>query len=77
MQFLFTDTAEADALAQTVDEACVLLANYNGRLSDELTERKRVAKMLRNYIMAQKNALVESERKLQVLLLKQRRKSDF
>lgn len=60
-----TDTAEADVLAQAVDEACVLLANYNSRLSDELTERKRVAKMLRNYIIAQKNTLVESESKLQ------------
>ena len=60
------DTAEADALAQTVDEACSLLANYNSRLSEELAERKRVAKMLRNYITSQKNILVDSESKLQV-----------
>lgn len=62
---LHVDTAEADALAQTVDEACALLAGYNSRLADELVERKRVAKMLRSYIIAQKNALTESETKLQ------------
>jgi len=62
---LCLDTAEADALAQTVDEACALLASYNSRLADELVERKRVAKMLRSYIIAQKNALAESETKLQ------------
>lgn len=60
-----TDTGEADALAKTVDEACSLLASYNARLADELLERKRVAKMLRNYIQAQKAALAESEQKLQ------------
>jgi len=59
------DTSEADALAQTVDEACALLASYNSRLADELVERKRVAKMLRSYIISQKNALTESETKLQ------------
>ena len=59
-----SDTAEADALAKTVDEACALLTNYNGRLADELVERKRVAKMLRNYIVSQKEALNESEQKL-------------
>lgn len=60
-----SDTGEADALAKTVDEACTLLASYNARLSDELHERKRVAKMLRNYIQAQKSMLTESESKLQ------------
>jgi len=52
-------------LAQTVDEACALLAGYNSRLADELVERKRVAKMLRSYIVAQKSALSASEAKLQ------------
>ena len=52
-------------MAQTVDEACALLASYNSRLADELIERKRVAKMLRSYIIAQKSALSESETKLQ------------
>jgi len=48
-----------------VDDACTLLANYNARLADELVERKRVAKMLRNFITSQKDALVDSEKKFQ------------
>lgn len=65
------DTAEADALAKSVDEACSLLASYNSRLAEELLERKRIAKMLRNFIASQKEALVESEKKYQVGFLKQ------
>lgn len=59
-----SDTAEADALMKTVDDACTLLTDYNTRLAEELTERKRVAKMLHNYIVYQKEALNDSEQKL-------------
>ena len=49
-----------------VEEARVLLAEYNTRLAKELEERKRVARMLRDFIAAQKEALTESEQRLQV-----------
>ena len=53
-------------LTQTVNEAVVLLAEYNSRLSCELSDRKKVAKMLHDYISAQKLALPDSEKKLEV-----------
>ena len=59
-----SDTAEADTLMKTVDEACTLLNDYNTRLAKELSERKVAAKMLKNYIHYQKKALNESGDKL-------------
>ena len=56
-------------LSKTVDEATSLLADYNTRLSSELSDRKKVAKMLRDYIAAQKQALTESETRLEVSFL--------
>ena len=63
-----TDKGDAIELRKTVDEAVTLLADYNSRLSSELADRKKVAKMLRDYIAAQKSALVESENKLEVMV---------
>ncbi|ESN99499.1 hypothetical protein HELRODRAFT_84234 [Helobdella robusta] len=59
-----SDTSEADALMKTVDEACAILTEYNSRLADEMSERKRIAKMLHNFIIYQKEALNDSEAKL-------------
>ena len=60
------DQGDALELRKTVDEAVSLLTSYNSRLSSELGDRKKVAKMLRDYIAAQKSALTESEAKLEV-----------
>ena len=60
------DRESAYALSQTVEEACGLLSQYNSRLQVELQERKHVAKMLRDFVAAQKTAQVEAEEKLQV-----------
>lgn len=49
-----------------VEEARLLLMDYNSRLTAELDERKRVAIMLHNFIAAQKEAITRAERKLQV-----------
>jgi regulator of Ty1 transposition protein 103 len=62
----FADQGEASELTKKVEDACNLLVNYNGRLAAELQERKRVARMLRDYLVSQKTALSESEKKLQV-----------
>ena len=53
-------------LMATVDEACLLLGDYNGRLAAELDERKRVAKMLFDYIVAQKESLNVAQNRLMV-----------
>ncbi|XP_060793717.1 regulation of nuclear pre-mRNA domain-containing protein 1B isoform X2 [Neoarius graeffei] len=60
-----TDKEAADKLSKTVDEACLLLAEYNGRLAAELEDRRQLARMLTEYINSQKEALNEREKKLE------------
>ncbi|KAL1021068.1 hypothetical protein UPYG_G00008310 [Umbra pygmaea] len=60
-----TDKEAADKLSKTVDEACLLLAEYNGRLAAELEDRRQLARMLTEYIGGQKEALAEREKKLE------------
>ncbi|KAK0151070.1 Regulation of nuclear pre-mRNA domain-containing protein 1B [Merluccius polli] len=60
-----TDKEAADRLSKTVDEACLLLAEYNGRLAAELEDRRQLARMLTDYISSQKDALGEREKKLE------------
>uniref|UniRef100_A0A3Q3X0E7 CID domain-containing protein n=1 Tax=Mola mola TaxID=94237 RepID=A0A3Q3X0E7_MOLML len=60
-----TDKDAADKLSKTVDEACLLLAEYNGRLAAELEDRRQLARMLTEYIGTQREALMEREKKLE------------
>ncbi|XP_042187694.1 regulation of nuclear pre-mRNA domain-containing protein 1B isoform X1 [Callorhinchus milii] len=60
-----TDKESADRLSRTVDEACMLLADYNGRLAAELEDRKQLARMLADYVRIQKEILAEKEHKLE------------
>ena len=60
------DKEAADKLSKIVDEACLLLAEYNGRLAAELEDRRQLARMLTDYISCQKEALTEREKKLEV-----------
>ncbi|XP_028849985.1 regulation of nuclear pre-mRNA domain-containing protein 1B [Denticeps clupeoides] len=60
-----TDKEAADKLSKTVDEACLLLAEYNGRLAAELEDRRQLARMLTEYIHSQKEALAVREKKLE------------
>ncbi|XP_076596961.1 regulation of nuclear pre-mRNA domain-containing protein 1B [Chaetodon auriga] len=60
-----TDKDAADKLSKTVDEACLLLAEYNGRLAAELEDRRQLARMLTEYISSQREALMEREKKLE------------
>lgn len=62
------DKEAADKLSKTVDEACLLLAEYNGRLAAELEDRRQLARMLTEYIGSQKEALTEREKKLEACL---------
>lgn len=64
--FLNLDKDAADKLSKTVDEACLLLAEYNGRLAAELEDRRQLARMLTEYINSQREALTEREKKLEV-----------
>ncbi|TNN48599.1 Regulation of nuclear pre-mRNA domain-containing protein 1B [Liparis tanakae] len=62
------DKEAADKLSKTVDEACLLLAEYNGRLAAELEDRRQLARMLTEYINSQREALMEREKKLEARL---------
>uniref|UniRef100_A0A8C0FN58 Regulation of nuclear pre-mRNA domain containing 1B n=1 Tax=Bubo bubo TaxID=30461 RepID=A0A8C0FN58_BUBBB len=61
-----TDKEAAERLSKTVDEACLLLAEYNGRLAAELEDRRQLARMLIEYTQNQKDVLTEKEKKLEV-----------
>ncbi|KAM9295964.1 LOW QUALITY PROTEIN: regulation of nuclear pre-mRNA domain-containing protein 1B [Gastrophryne carolinensis] len=60
-----TDKEAAERLSKTVDEACLLLAEYNGRLAAELDDRRQLAKMLMEYTQSQKETLTSKEKKLE------------
>ncbi|XP_069608377.1 regulation of nuclear pre-mRNA domain-containing protein 1B isoform X1 [Ranitomeya imitator] len=60
-----TDKEAAERLSKTVDEACLLLAEYNGRLAAELDDRRQLARMLLEYTQSQKEALSNKEKKLE------------
>ncbi|EHB05428.1 Regulation of nuclear pre-mRNA domain-containing protein 1B [Heterocephalus glaber] len=59
------DKEAAERLSKTVDEACLLLAEYNGRLAAELEDRRQLARMLVEYTQNQKDVLSEKEKKLE------------
>ena len=60
------DKDAATELQTMVDDACSLLTEYNSRLSAELEERKQVARLLRDFILAQKDELQQAQEKLDV-----------
>lgn len=66
LSLLHADKEAAERLSKTVDEACLLLAEYNGRLAAELEDRRQLARMLIEYTQNQKDVLTEKEKKLEV-----------
>lgn len=60
------DKASGDQLAKMVDDACMLLADYNGRLAAEIDDRKQLTKMLSDFLRCQKEVLDEKEHQLEV-----------
>lgn len=70
--YLYSDKEAAERLSKTVDEACLLLAEYNGRLAAELEDRRQLARMLVEYTQNQKEVLSEKEKKLEVSTLQGR-----
>lgn len=66
---LILDKETAIKLFRQVEDACILLSEYNFRLNAELEERKQVGKMLRDFLTCQKDQVVKGEEKLQVQML--------
>ncbi|XP_054164635.1 regulation of nuclear pre-mRNA domain-containing protein 1B-like [Oppia nitens] len=58
------DKLSAERLTKLVDEARVLLADYNARLAQELEDRKQISLLLKNYTQNQRYALSLTEQKL-------------
>lgn len=67
--WFFLDKEDGEKLGKQVNEACLLLDDYNGRLAQELEERKKVAKMLSDFIFYQKELLARQEQKLEVSVI--------
>ncbi|XP_053570382.1 regulation of nuclear pre-mRNA domain-containing protein 1A isoform X2 [Bombina bombina] len=60
-----TDKDSGDHLSKMVDDACMLLADYNGRLAAEIDDRKQLTKMLSEFLRCQKEVLEEKEHQLE------------
>ncbi|XP_067426081.1 regulation of nuclear pre-mRNA domain-containing protein 1A isoform X3 [Emydura macquarii macquarii] len=62
-----TDKESGEQLSKMVDDACMLLADYNGRLAAEIDDRKQLTRMLSDFLRCQKEVLAEKEHKLEVV----------
>lgn len=60
-----TDKTSGDQLSKMVDDACMLLADYNGRLAAEIDDRKQLTRMLSDFLRSQKEVLDEKEQQLE------------
>lgn len=60
------DRSTAEKLGVQINEALTLLSDYNDRLSNEVDLRKKLSIMLKDFIYAQKELLVQAERGLEV-----------
>ncbi|ELK05658.1 Regulation of nuclear pre-mRNA domain-containing protein 1A [Pteropus alecto] len=60
-----TDKESGERLSKMVEDACMLLADYNGRLAAEIDDRKQLTRMLADFLRCQKEALAEKEHKLE------------
>ncbi|KAM4688828.1 regulation of nuclear pre-mRNA domain-containing protein 1A isoform 2-T2 [Discoglossus pictus] len=62
-----TDKNSGDRLSKMVDDACMVLADYNGRLAAEIDDRKQLTRMLSDFLKCQKDVLDEKEQQLEVV----------
>ncbi|XP_008111226.1 regulation of nuclear pre-mRNA domain-containing protein 1A isoform X2 [Anolis carolinensis] len=60
-----TDKDSGEQLSKMVDDACMLLADYNGRLAAEIDDRKQLTRMLSDFLRCQKEVLTEKEQTLE------------
>ncbi|CAD5123352.1 DgyrCDS11710 [Dimorphilus gyrociliatus] len=58
------DKREARKLKKQVEDAVKLISDYNGRLEDEIAERKKTSLLIKSFISKQKEQLTEATKKL-------------
>ncbi|XP_026012745.1 regulation of nuclear pre-mRNA domain-containing protein 1A isoform X1 [Astatotilapia calliptera] len=60
-----TDKESGERLSRLVEEACMLLADYSGRLAAEIDDRRQLTRTLTVFLQSQKDGLAQNEQKLE------------
>ncbi|XP_048848445.1 regulation of nuclear pre-mRNA domain-containing protein 1A-like isoform X1 [Brienomyrus brachyistius] len=60
-----TDRESGERLSRLVEEACLLLADYSGRLAAEIDDRRQLTRTLALFLQSQRNGLAQNEQKLE------------
>uniref|UniRef100_A0A9J8BIR9 Proton-coupled zinc antiporter SLC30A8 n=1 Tax=Cyprinus carpio carpio TaxID=630221 RepID=A0A9J8BIR9_CYPCA len=60
-----TDKESGGRLSRLVEEACMLLADYSGRLAAEIDDRRQLTRTLAVFLQSQKDGLAQNEQKLE------------
>ncbi|XP_054620146.1 regulation of nuclear pre-mRNA domain-containing protein 1A-like isoform X2 [Dunckerocampus dactyliophorus] len=66
-----TDKESGERISRLVDDACMLLADYSGRLAAEVDDRRQLTRTLTSFLQSQKDGLVQNEQKLELTLRRQ------
>lgn len=61
-----SDKESGERLSRLVEEACMLLADYSGRLAAEIDDRRQLTRTLTVFLQSQKDGLAQNEQKLEV-----------
>ncbi|XP_055368726.1 regulation of nuclear pre-mRNA domain-containing protein 1A-like isoform X1 [Betta splendens] len=59
------DKESGERLSRLVEEACMLLADYSGRLAAEIDDRRQLTRTLTVFLQSQKDGLAQNEQKLE------------
>uniref|UniRef100_A0AAR2JLM4 Proton-coupled zinc antiporter SLC30A8 n=1 Tax=Pygocentrus nattereri TaxID=42514 RepID=A0AAR2JLM4_PYGNA len=60
-----TDKESGERLSRLVEEACMLLADYSGRLAAEIDDRRQLTRLLALFLQSQRDGLTQKEQKLE------------
>ncbi|CAM4630754.1 unnamed protein product [Leuciscus chuanchicus] len=60
-----TDKESGERLSRLVEEACMLLADYSGRLAAEIDDRRQLTRTLAIFLQTQRDGLAQNEQKLE------------
>lgn len=60
-----TDKESGERLSRLVEDACMLLADYSGRLAAEIDDRRQLMRTLALFLQSQKDGLTQNEQKLE------------
>ncbi|KAM9776490.1 regulation of nuclear pre-mRNA domain-containing protein 1A-like [Syngnathus typhle] len=60
-----TDKESGARFSRQVDDACMLLADFSGRLAAEIDDRRQLTRTLTSFLQSQRDGLVHNEHKLE------------